>query len=260
MKKIDKEKHLSFTKLDIDIMYAYIHKDGNKYDGLAYLYSVCDNDKELNRYIMTKINYDTVSNSLDSEKFYEMMIIAMNNFEKKYRVLLGNCTMFTVNNKALELAEQVMKKYPEYNYDDKTKMFDLEIDKDKIEKMLFKSIAKNIIDEKSKKVFYQFGLPITTDNENLIFIQRELGELGVSIYQKYYEWYRENGLCDYTDYIDSFIYGNLKEINGYLDEIIAFTEKSKEMTNDIKLLVIEGINEYKEKLLEYEKTKDEQEV
>ena len=32
------------------------------------------------------------------------------------------------------------------------------------------------------------------------------------------------------------------------------------MTNDIKLLVIEGINEYKEKLLEYEKTKDEQEV
>ena len=63
-----------------------------------------------------------------------------------------------------------------------------------------------------------------------------------------------------ADYIDSFIYGNLKEINEYLDEVIEFTEQNKEISPENKLFVIEEANKYKEKILEYEKTKDEQEV
>lgn len=256
----NEEKHLNFSKLDIDIMYEYIHKDGNKYDGLAYLYSICKDDDELNRYIMAKINYDCCQNSLDSEKLYAMMLITMNNFENKYKTLLGEFNMFSVNNKALELSEQSMKKYPEYNYDNKTKMFDLEINKDEIEKMLFRSIAKNIIGENEKKIFYQFGLPVTTDDQNQIFIRKELGDFGVSIYQKYYDWYRKNGMYKYTDYIDSFCYGKIDEIKGYLDEIITFTENNKEMTDESKLFVIEQVNEYKAKLSEYEKIKEEQEL
>ena len=133
-------------------------------------------------------------------------------------------------------------------------------EKDEIEKMLFRSIAKNIIGENEKKIFYQFGLPVTTDDQNQIFIRKELGDFGVSIYQKYYDWYRKNGMYKYTDYIDSFCYGKIDEIKGYLDEIITFTENNKEMTDESKLFVIEQVNEYKAKLSEYEKIKEEQEL
>ena len=79
-----------------------------------------------------------------------------------------------------------------------------------------------------------------------------MGELGVSIYLKYYDWYIENGLYEHTEYIDSFCYGKIEEIKDYLDEVINFTSKEN------KIGIINQEKEFKSKLDEYERTKEEE--
>ena len=61
---------------------------------------------------------------------------------------------------------------------------------------------------------------------------------------------------EFDEWLDKYI--EEKGIN--LDEIITFTENNKEMTDESKLFVIEQVNEYKAKLSEYEKIKEEQEL
>ncbi len=260
MNNMTKKKDLNFSKLDIDIMYAYIHKDGNKYDGLAYLYSTYKNDEELNTYIMAKINYDTHQTSFECEKLYSVMTLAMNNFENKYKDLLGEYSMFTVDKKSLELEEEIIKKYPEFDYNNETKKINLVVDKNKIEDFFRRYCYRKTINDIEKILFYHFGIPITIGDDNIPMIQKNLGDLGVSIYQKYYDWYKDNGKYEYTDYTSSFYYGKIDEINEYLDEVIEFTEQNKEISPENKLLVIEEANKYKEKILEYKRTKEEQEI
>ena len=85
-----------------------------------------------------------------------------------------------------------------------------------------------------------------------------MGELGVSIYLKYYDWYIENGLYEHTEYIDSFCYGKIEEIKDYLDEVINFTENSDEISKENKIGIINQAKEFKSKLDEYERTKEEE--
>lgn len=263
-KEIKKDKG-NFTKSDIDEMYKCVNRSGNIYDGLAYLYSICKDDKELNKYITAKINYDTNNNSLNTEKLYAMEIIAMNNFETKYKELLGTYTMFTVDKDLLELEKNTIKKYPELKYDNNTKTFGLKIDHDKINNFFitYRCYPENeqmkIEGELWKKLGFT-GIPITIGDENIEQIQKEMGELGVSIYQKYYDWYRENGKYEYTDYIDSFYYGKINEIIDILDEVIDFTEDNNEINSEDKEGIIAMAKDYKMKLQEYERTKEEQEI
>lgn len=251
----------NFSKDNIREMYSYIHQKGNNiYDGLAYLYSICTTDEELNKYIMSKINYDTNNNSLNSEKLYAMQIIARNNFENKYKELLGEYTMFTVDKDSLELEEKTIQKYPQLNYDKEAKTFELEVDEDKIDNFFitYRCYPKNVIKQLENRLFNEYGIPVTIGDENIEQIQKEMGELGVSIYQKYYDWYKENGLYEHTEYIDSFCYGKIEEIKDYLDEVIDFTENSDEISKEDKVGIINQAKEFKNKLDEYERTKEEE--
>ena len=119
----------------------------------------------------------------------------------------------------------------------------------------FSDLSKEYIENRLEKYY---GIPITICDENLSQIHNEIGDLGVSIYKEYYDWYRENGMYEYTDYIDSFCYGKIDEIKSYLDEVINFTENDKEMDNENKLLVIEQAKKYQEQLSEYERMKEEE--
>lgn len=97
-------------------------------------------------------------------------------------------------------------------------------------------------------------------DENIEQIQKEMGELGVSIYQKYYDWYKENGRYEYTDYIDSFFYGKTNEIKAILDEVISFAENSDDISPKNKVGIVQQAEDFKIKLEENERKREEQEI
>lgn len=249
---------LNFDRNNFKEMYHYIHKNGNIYDGLAYLYSICKDDNELNKYIMTKINYDTNTNSLNSAKLYSMNMIAQSNFEKKYKELLGEYTMFTVEKELLELEERDIEKYSDLNYNKETKEFELSIDKEKIDNFFitYRCYPQNVMRTIEKRFFEEYQIPITVGDENIEQIQKELGDLGVTIYLKYYDWYKENGEYEFFDYIDSFCYGNIDNIKDILDEVITYTETDNETETQEKLGIIIQAEELKKKLDKLQKDRN----
>lgn len=241
---------LNFDSNNFKEMFHYIHKNGNIYDGLAYLYSICKEDNELNKYIMTQINYDTNNNSLNSAKLHSMNMIARNNFEKKYKELLGEYTMFTVEKKLLELEENETEKYYDLKYNKETKEFELDIDEDKIDNffIVYRCYPQNVMKKIEKRLFEEYQIPITVGDENIEQIQKELGTLGTTIYLKYYDWYKENGQYEFFDYIDFFCYVNIDNIKDILDEVITYTETDDEIEIQDKGGIIMQAEELKEKL------------
>lgn len=246
---------LNFNSNNFKEMFKYIHKNGNMYDGLAYLYSICKDDNELNKYIITKINYDMNTNSLNSAKLHTMNMIAQNNFEKKYKELLGKYTMFTVEKELLELEEREIEKYPDLKYNKETKEFELSIDDEKIDNffIVYRCYPENVIRAIEKRLFEEYQIPITVGDENIEQIQKELGNLGVTIYLKYYDWYKEKGEYEFFDYIDSFRYGNIDNIKDILDEVITYTEIDDEIETQDKVGIIAQAEELKEKLEKLQK-------
>lgn len=103
------------------------------------------------------------------------------------------------------------------------------------------------------------GIPVTIGDENIDQIQKEMGNLGVEIYDRYYSWYSENGVYEINDYIDAFCYGKINDIKEMLDEIIDFTKKDKGLNEDEKIKTIKQVELYKEFLGEGEIIEDEEE-
>ena len=103
------------------------------------------------------------------------------------------------------------------------------------------------------------GISVTIGDENIDQIQKEMGNLGVEIYDRYYDWYSKNGVYEINEYIDAFCYGKINDIKEILDEIIDFTRKDKELKEDEKIKTIKQVELYKEFLGEGEIVEDEEE-
>lgn len=246
-------------------MLNYMYNAKNEYFGLAYLYSVCKEDNELNRYIMTRINYDTNINLLNSDKLYSMQIIARNNFVEKYRQLLGEHTIFKVmevEDELLKDKEKEIEKYDDLKYNKETKEFELFVDEDKIDNffIIYRCYPLPTMRDIEKKLFEEYQIPITVGDENIEQIQKELGTLGVTIYLKYYDWYKENGQYEFSDYTASFYYGKIDDIKNILDEVITYTEIDEEIDQKDKTGIIMYAEELKEAIdnLEEKRSKNKE--
>lgn len=90
------------------------------------------------------------------------------------------------------------------------------------------------------------GIPVTIGDENIEQIQKEMGNLGVEIYERYYDWYKQNGMYEIYDYIDAFCYGKIKDIQEIIDEVIDYTSKNNEIETKEKIKIIKQAELYKE--------------
>lgn len=111
----------------------------------------------------------------------------------------------------------------------------------------------------NSKLSNYYGIDTTIGDENVFQIRNEMGEIGVRLYEKYYDFYKENGMSEIYDFIDSFCYGNTTEIKQYLDEIIEFYKYNKDIDKDEGIITIKEIENDKEELLKYEQQLREEE-
>lgn len=104
------------------------------------------------------------------------------------------------------------------------------------------------------------GIPVTIGDENIEQIQKEMGNFGVEIYERYYNWYSEHGLYDIYEYIDAFYYGKIEDIQEILDEVIDYTKQNNEMESEEKMKIIKQAELYKEFLSKEKSLEIEEEM
>lgn len=104
------------------------------------------------------------------------------------------------------------------------------------------------------------GIPVTIGDENIDQIQKEMGNLGVEIYERYYDWYKEYGMYEIYDYIDAFCYGKINDIQEIIDEVIEYTSQNEEINPDEKIKIIKQAELYKEFLDKEKRLEAEEEM
>lgn len=104
------------------------------------------------------------------------------------------------------------------------------------------------------------GIPVTIGDENIDQIQKEMGNLGVEIYERYYNWYSEHGQYDIYEYIDAFCYGKIEDIQEILDEVIDYTKQNNEMESEEKMKIIKQAELYKDFLSKEKNLEIEEEM
>ncbi len=114
------------------------------------------------------------------------------------------------------------------------------------------SFSKESMESIKSKLSHFYGIETTVGDENICQIQNEMGDLGVELYEKYYDDYKENGMYEIYDFIDAFCYGNTTEIKQYLDEIIKYYENNQSINENERNNSIEEIEKDKERISEYE--------
>lgn len=260
-KLIVQKENMNFNKIHIYKMLDCIHKRGRILDGLAYLFSVCKDDFELNRYISATINYEKNNNSLNTPKYYAMQIITRNKFENKYKDLLGEYNIFTVEKDLLKLEEKEIQKYPELKYDPYNQNFELLVNKEQIDDFFvtYRIYPDDILTSIEKQLSSKYGLPVTVGDEHIEIIKNKMGSLGLSIYIKFYDWYSENSEYEIYDYIEPFCSGNIDRIKQILDEVMTVTYNNKEISKEEKGGIIIQAQEFKEQLIEIQRLRGKEE-
>lgn len=210
-------------------------------DEISEMYSEMQNLKEsLTNYF---VNY-IVENKKHFE-FNEQMLIGLN----KYLYTFDNKKDFDIAYSELGKIGTVKEVFINNEYGIEFKE-DKRVLDDRVD---FSEISLRDI-ENNLSIYY--GIPVTLGDENTCQIQNEMGEIGVKVYEKYYDWYKEKGQYDIYGYIDAFCYGNITDIKEYLDEVIKDT---KETEKDVKtrISVISEVEKDIEELEEYVKQRDE---
>ena len=171
-------------------------------------------------------------------KYTERKLIGLN----KYLYVFNNEKDFKNAYKVLEKRGQVAEVFINnafgIEFKENIRIFD--------EKPIFSEESKRSIEE---KLSYLYGVETTIGDENISQIKNEMGDLGVELYEKYYDLYKENGMNEIYDFIDSFCYGNTTEIKQYY-------KGNKEIDKNEKINLIKEINADKKRILKYEEQRE----
>lgn len=210
-------------------------------DRISKMYSDMQNLKEtLTNYF---INYLT-----ENKKYFEY---------KEQRLIGLNKYLYIFDTKEdFEIAYNELEKIGTVNEIFINNKYGLEFKEDKRildDREEFSEISLRNIKENLSKYY---GIPVTFGDENVCQIQNEMGDIGVEIYEKYFEWYKEKGQYDIYEYIDAFCYGYITDIKEYLNEIIKDTEENEENL-ETRINVISEIKKDIKSLEEYTNQKEE---